>query len=230
MVLPRIARRGDPRVPSATQALQSPSEEIANSLTHALGAALAVAAIPLLVVHARGAGAVTGAAVFGASAVLSYLVSTLYHALREGRAKAVLRWVDHVAIYVFIAGSYTPFTLTVLRGAWGWSLLGLVWGLALLGLLFKTLGTERFPRLSTWLYLAMGWVALVAIRPLWLSMPGSAMSWLLAGGAAYSLGVIFFVLDQRLRYAHSVWHLFVLAGSTCHFFALLDVLALHALR
>jgi hemolysin III len=216
-------------VPSATRALQSLPEEIANSLTHGLGLGLAVAAIPILVEHARGAGAVTGAALFGSTALLTYLVSTLYHALREGRAKLVLRWLDHAAIYGFIAGSYTPFTLTVLRGAWGWSLFGLVWGLAVLGILFKTLGTERFPRLSTLLYLAMGWVALVAIRPLWLAMPASAMVWLVGGGVAYSLGVVFFLLDQRLRYAHSVWHLFVLAGSVCHFFAVLQVLDLPAL-
>ncbi len=216
-------------VSSPTQVLQSPAEEVANSLTHGLGLALAAAAIPVLVVHARGAGAVTGAAVFGATAALSYLVSTLYHAFRVGRAKSVLRWIDHASIYLFIAGSYTPFTLTVLRGAWGWSLFGLVWGLAVLGVLFKTLGTERFPRLSTLLYLAMGWVALVAIRPLWLAMPGPAMFWLVAGGVAYSLGVIFFALDQRLRYAHSVWHLFVLGGSVCHFFALIEVFDLQAL-
>ena len=211
-------------VPSLAGALQTPGEEIANSLTHGLGLALAIASIPVLVVHADGDAAVVGAAVFGASAVLSYLVSTLYHAATHMRAKAVLQWLDHAAIYVFIAGSYTPFTLTVLRGAWGWSLFGLVWGLALLGILFKTLGAGRFPRLSTLLYLAMGWVALVAIRPLVLAMPVEGLWWLLAGGVAYTAGVVFFVLDQRLRYAHSVWHGFVLAGSVCHFFAVLAVL------
>lgn len=206
---------------TSTAPLQSLGEEIANAITHGLGLALAIAAIPVLVMHAQGAAAVVGVVAFGATAVLSYLVSTLYHAIPHVRAKAVLRWLDHASIYLFIAGSYTPFTLTVLRGAWGWSLFGLVWGLALLGLLFKALGTERFPRLSTFLYLAMGWVVLIAIHPLWNAMPADGLLWLFAGGVAYSAGVIFFILDQRVRYAHSVWHVFVLAGSVCHFFAVL---------
>ena len=201
--------------------LQSLGEEIANSITHGVGLALAIVSIPVLVVHAQGIAAVVGCVAFGATAVASYLVSTLYHAVVHTRLKSTLRWLDHAAIYVFIAGSYTPFTLTVLRGAWGWSLFGLVWGLAALGLLFKALGTERFPRLSTLLYLAMGWVVLIAIRPLWLAMSADGLLWLLAGGLAYTVGVVFFVLDQKLRYAHSVWHVFVLAGSVCHFFAVL---------
>ncbi len=211
-------------MPTFEQALQSPAEEWVNSLIHGVGLALALAALPILVVRARGGAAVTGAAAFGATAVLSYLASTLYHAVRHRRAKAVLQWLDHAAIYLFIAGSYTPFTLTVLHGAWGWSLFGLVWGLAVLGILFKSLGAARFPRLSTTLYLAMGWVALLAIRPLWLAMPGGALLWLFAGGVAYSVGVVFFVVDQRLRYGHGVWHAFVLGGSVCHFYAVLAVL------
>lgn len=201
--------------------LQSQGEEIANSITHGVGLGLSIAALPILVLHAEGAAAVAGGVAFGATALLSYLISTLYHAVTHLRAKAVLRWFDHAAIYVFIAGSYTPFTLTVLHGAWGWSLFGLVWGLAVLGVLFKAMGTERFPRLSTMLYLAMGWVVLIAIRPLWQAMPGAGLLWLFAGGLAYSAGVIFFILDQRVRYAHSIWHVFVLAGSVCHFFAVL---------
>ncbi|MHB0922328.1 MAG: PAQR family membrane homeostasis protein TrhA, partial [Thiomonas delicata] len=120
-----------------------------------------------------------------------------------------------------IAGTYTPFTLGVLRGSWGWTLLGLVWALALAGLIFKLMGGTRFPRLSTVLYLAMGWVVLIAIRPLWMHMPVAGLILLLAGGLAYTLGVVFFVLDEKVRYGHFIWHLFVLAGTVCHFFAVL---------
>ncbi len=199
-------------------------EEIANSLSHGVGLLLAVAGLPILIInamHAHSTAAVVGAAVFGASAVLLYLASTLYHAIPHPRIKAALRLLDHGAIYLLIAGTYTPITLGVLRGGWGWTLLGLVWSLALAGLLFKLLAGTRFHRLSTLLYLAMGWLALIAIRPLWLHMAPGGLAWLFGGGVAYTLGVIFFVLDEKLRYSHFIWHLFVLAGTTCHYFTVL---------
>ena len=214
---PMPDRMPDPRA----AALQSPGEEIANSISHGLGLGLSAAALPVLLVHAHGAAATVGAALFGATALLLYLSSTLYHAISRPSAKAVLRWLDHASIYLFIAGTYTPFTLTVLRGAWGWTLFGLVWGLAALGLLFKAMGPARFPRLSTLLYLAMGWIVLIAIVPLWHALPAAGLAWLFAGGAAYTLGVIFFSIDERVPYAHFVWHLFVLAGTVCHFIAVL---------
>jgi len=203
---------------------QTLGEEIANSISHGLGLALAIAGLPVLIVESArsgGASAIVGAAIFGGSAILLYLVSTLYHALPHKRVKDMLQVFDHVAIYLFIAGTYTPFTLGVLRGSWGWTLLGLVWALALAGLIFKLMGGTRFPRLSTVLYVAMGWVVLIAIRPLWMHMPVAGLVLLLAGGLAYTLGVVFFVLDEKVRYGHFIWHLFVLAGTVCHFFAVL---------
>jgi len=150
-----------------------------------------------------------------------YLASTLYHALPAGRAKAWLNRFDHAAIYVFIAGSYTPFTLGVLRGAWGWTLFGIVWGVAAFGVTVKLLNRLQHPLLSTGLYVAMGWVAVVASVPLLARMPAAGLAWLVAGGLSYTLGAVVFLLDNRVRYAHFVWHLFVLGGSVCHFFAAL---------
>jgi hemolysin III len=158
--------------------------------------------------------------VFAATLVLLYAASTLYHAIPASRAKQVLRVVDHSSIYLLIAGSYTPFTLGVLRGAWGWSLFGVVWTLAACGILYKTMFGFRFPRLSTGFYLAMGWLAVVALEPLARALPGPALAWLLAGGLCYTAGVPFYARD-RLRFRHAVWHLFVLAGSACHYVAVL---------
>lgn len=203
---------------------QSRGEEIANSLSHGLGLLLAVAGLPILVIHADHAGrahAVAGAAIFGSSMLMLYLASTLYHAIAHQKIKAILRALDHVAIYVLIAGTYTPIALGVLRGGWGWTMLGTIWSMALAGALFKAFGGLRFPRLSTALYVLMGWIGVIAIRPLWLHMEAGGLAWLAAGGLAYTLGVVFFVLDEKLRYAHFVWHLFVLAGTTCHFLAVL---------
>lgn len=197
---------------------QSPGEELANSLTHGLGLAGAIAALVAMVVAAssRGAAAVVGASVFGASMVLLYLASTLYHALPRGRAKHVFRTLDHAAIYLLIAGSYTPFTLGVLSGAWGWTLFGLVWSLAAIGVALKATDRLAHPWLSTGLYLAMGWSVLIAAVPLVDRMPAAGVGLLAAGGAAYTVGVVFFALDSRLRYAHAVWHAFVVAGSGLH--------------
>jgi hemolysin III len=196
-------------------------EEIANSVSHGLGLLLALAGLPLLVFDALQRGGtlpVLGAAVFGSSAVLLYLASTLYHAIPHARAKALLRRLDHAAIYLLIAGTYTPIALGVLRGSGGWSLLGVIWTLAVAGVLFKTVVGARFHRLSTALYVAMGWLALVAIRPLWQHMAPGGLAWLLAGGIAYTVGVVFYLLHEKLRYSHFAWHLFVLAGTGCHFF------------
>jgi hemolysin III len=205
--------------PIAQARVQSLGEEIANSVSHGLALLAAIAVIPFLLlnsIHRGGPADVVGAGVFSATMVLLYLTSTLYHALPGNRAKRVFQVLDHAAIYLLIAGTYTPFTLGVLRGSWGWTLFGLVWGLALAGLLLKSIGGIRYPKLSVALYLAMGWIVLIAIRPLWQHVQPWGLFWLLAGGAAYTLGVVFFALDHRVRYSHFVWHVFVAIGTACH--------------
>ncbi|MBY0237529.1 MAG: hemolysin III family protein, partial [Burkholderiaceae bacterium] len=161
------------------------------------------------------------ACVFSLTMMLLYLVSTLFHAMPEGRAKLWLNRLDHAAIYLFIAGSYTPFALGVLHGAWGWTLFGLVWGFAGLGVTAKLFNRLRHPLWSTGLYVAMGWLVIFALGPLTARMAAAGLAWLVAGGVAYTLGAIVFLLDGRIRYGHFIWHLFVLAGSGCHFFAAL---------
>lgn len=214
---------------------QSPGEEIANAVSHGAGALAAVAAIPVLLVDAAAGGSsaveIFAAAVFGVSVLTMYLISTLYHALpagnvslggrRRGRAKRVFQVLDHSAIYLLIAGTYTPFALGVFKESWGWPMFAVVWGLALTGVLLKCLGAARHPVVSSGLYLGMGWLVLVAAQPLFDDLPFAGFLWLLAGGLAYTLGVVFFALDSRVRYAHLAWHLLVLAGTTCHFVAVL---------
>ncbi|MDZ4806628.1 MAG: hemolysin III family protein [Candidatus Eisenbacteria bacterium] len=199
---------------------QSPGEEIANSVVHGVGFLGALVALPILIVSAlpNGRLAVVGAAIFGGTVALLYLASTLYHALAHERTKHVFQILDHGAIYLLIAGTYTPILLGALRGPWGWSLLGIIWALAIGGVVLKSVGGVRHPRLSTLLYVAMGWLIVVAARPMWTSMPGWGLFWLAAGGAAYTAGVLFYAND-RLRYGHFVWHLFVLIGTGCHFIA-----------
>ncbi len=158
--------------------------------------------------------------VFGATMVVLYLTSALYHALPASRAKQVFRGLDHAAIFLLIAGTYTPFTLGALAGGWGWTLFGVVWGLALLGILLKAARGMRHPRLSMFLYLAMGWLVVVALKPVLLGVPSWGVFWLLAGGLAYTIGAIFYSA-RRIRYNHLVWHLFVMAGTACHFVAVL---------
>ncbi len=202
---------------------QSLGEEIANSVSHGLGLVAALAASPVLVIAAYQRGDVTGvvgASVFAITMVLLYLTSTLFHALPDVRAKRVFQVLDHSAIYLLIAGTYTPFTLGVLRGAWGWTLFGLVWGLAIVGTMLKVLGGIRYTSVSTWVYLAMGWLILIAPYAVWTLVPKWGLFWLLAGGIAYSVGAAFF-LAERIRYFHFVWHLFVIAGTACHFIAVL---------
>ena len=207
-----------------SQRSQTFGEEIANATTHGAGLVASIAAIPLLVVAAVGRNdpwQIVGGAIFGATLVMLYLSSTIYHALPESRAKRALRVVDHSAIYLLIAGTYTPFTLGVLRGPWGWSLLGTIWGLAILGITAKCTVGFRFPRLSTVFYVAMGWLVVVAIQPLVTHLSAAGLGWIVAGGVCYTAGVPFYATDSRLRFGHAYWHLFVVAGSVCHFFAVL---------
>jgi hemolysin III len=206
---------------------QSLGEEIANSVSHGVGLLAAIAAAVVLVLTAArqgGTARIVGASVFSAAMVLLYLTSTLYHALPRNRAKRVFQVLDHTAIFLMIAGTYTPFTLGVLRGAWGWTLFGLVWGLALAGVVLAAAGGARYSKLRTGLYLAMGWLILVAIKPLWLRVPPRGLFWLFAGGVAYTVGVVFYTA-KRVRYSHFVWHLFVIAGTGCHFIAVLGFAA-----
>jgi hemolysin III len=203
---------------------QTMGEEIANAISHGLGFLLAVASLPILVMqmHARGSAInVVAVCVFSGTMMLLYLVSTIFHALPEGRAKAKLNRLDHSAIYLFIAGSYTPFMLGALHGVWGWTLFGIVWTAAAVGVTAKWLNRFKHPLLSTGLYVAMGWVAVIAAGPLMERISTAGIVWLVAGGLSYTLGAGVFLLDNRVRYAHFVWHLFVLGGSTCHFFAVL---------
>ncbi len=203
---------------------QTLGEEIANAISHGLGCLLAVASLPILVWQANrlgGAVDIVAASVFAATMILLYGTSTLYHALPKGAAKSWFQRLDHAAIYVFIAGSYTPFTLGVLKGAWGWSLFGVVWGAAAFGVTVKLLNRLRHPWVSTGLYVAMGWVAIVALPRMLDRLPAAGLAWIVAGGVAYTLGALVFLLDNKVRYAHFVWHLFVVAGSACHVVAAL---------
>jgi hemolysin III len=193
-------------------------QELANALTHGVGvlAALAGGAVLVTLASLRGdPWKIVGAAVFTATLVLLYAASTLYHAVNAPQAKRRLKVLDHAAIYLLIAGTYTPFTLGGLRGGWGWSLFGVIWGLAVAGVVFKLFAAGRFPRVSTTIYIAMGWLIVIAAGPMVRSLPPVVIAWLLAGGLAYTLGTVFYH-NRRLTYAHAVWHLFVLAGSVCH--------------
>ena len=196
---------------------QSLGEEIANSVSHGVGFLAALGLTPLFVAHAarHGAAAVVGASVFAATVLLQYATSTMYHALARNRAKRVFRVIEHGAIFLLIAGTYTPFTLGVLRGPWGWTLLGVIWSLAAAGVALDSVTGLTHPILSTSIYVAMGWFIVVAARPLWLHVPPAGLALLAAGGVAYTVGVAFYAA-RRLRYAHFVWHLFVLAGTACH--------------
>ena len=203
---------------------QTRGEEVANSLSHGIGFLLAIASLPLLLGFAperASAINIVAMCVFSATMMLLYGVSTLYHAVPHGRAKAWLNRFDHAAIYLFIAGSYTPFVLGVLRGGWGWSLFGVVWAFGLLGFSAKLMNRLKHPLWSTGLYVAMGWIAVVAAAPLVARMPGAGLALLVVGGLLYTAGAVVFVFDSRVRFAHFVWHLFVLGGSACHFFAVL---------
>lgn len=201
-------------------------EEVANAITHGIGAALAIAGLVWLVVKAALAGNawhVTSFAIFGSSLVILYTASTLYHALMHRSTKRLFRKFDHMSIYLLIAGTYTPFCLTVLNGWIGWTIFGLMWSCAILGIIFKSLYTGRKEIMSTILYLIMGWAVVFFIKPVYSGMSSAGFLYLVLGGAAYSLGVIFFLLE-RMKFSHSIWHLFVIGGSTLHFFSVLTLL------
>jgi hemolysin III len=210
-----------------TDRTQTLGEEIANSVSHGVALLAAVVAVPFLIVAAADLGAanIVGASVFAVTMIMLYLASTLYHALPAGRAKRVFLKLDHGAIYVFIAGSYTPFALGALGGPWGWTLFGVVWSLAALGVALKAFDRLSHPWWSTGLYLVMGWLVLIAAVPLVERVPLPGVALLVAGGLAYTAGVVFFMLDSRVRYAHAVWHGFVVAGTGFHYFAVMGYAA-----
>jgi hemolysin III len=201
---------------------QTVGEEIANSLTHGVGLLFSVMGLAVMLTRAITTGdawVIVTCTVYGITLVLLYLASTLYHALAHTPARGVFRRLDHSAIYLLIAGTYTPFLLVWLRGPWGWTLFGISWGLALIGITVKAALGPRWPIISTTVYILMGWLAVVAAEPLLRHVPPGAIGWLVAGGLLYTSGVVFFAWE-RLRYAHAVWHLFVLGGSICHFVAI----------
>ena len=199
--------------------------ELANSVTHGAGLALSVAGCAVIVTLAalRGnAWHIVACSVYGATLVCLYAASTVYHSVSSRRVKRVMRILDHSAIYLLIAGTYTPFTLVSMRGGWGWTLFGLVWGLAIAGIVFKVWFVEHFPIASTIVYLAMGWLAVVAVKPVLAMLPVAGIVWLVAGGLLYTAGVGFFAW-QKLPYHHAIWHLFVIGGSVCHYIAVVRV-------
>ncbi len=209
--------------PKKLARLQSGAEEWANSLSHGIGLLAALVATPFLILRAVNIGDpafVVGVSIFGAAMIVLYFCSTLYHLMPAGRAKRVCKIIDHSAIYLLIAGTYTPFTLGALSGPWGWTLFGIIWGLAALGILLKAFNRLNHRGWSIGLYLLMGWLVLVALHPLSHAVPTAGMLWLVGGGLAYMLGVVFFVLDSKIYFSHFVWHLFVLGGTLCHFVAI----------
>ncbi|MBB5020432.1 hemolysin III [Chitinivorax tropicus] len=198
-----------------------------NSITHLIGAVFSVAGMSILLTLAAQQGDVwklVSFSVYGSMLVLLYSFSTLYHAL-QGRAKAIFQKLDHTAIYLLIAGTYTPFTLITLRGAWGWTLFGINWGLALIGIIQELWLGKRTRALSLTIYFIMGWLVLVAIKPLTAALPTGGLVWLTLGGLLYTVGIIFYALDDRMRHAHGIWHLFVLGGSLCQYLCILFYLA-----
>jgi hemolysin III len=194
-------------------------EEIANALTHGIGVVLAVgggAALITLTAVSAGAREIVGVAVFSAALILLYSASTAYHCARDPRTRFRMKILDHCAIFLLIAGTYTPFTIAAIRGTWGWVLFGVIWGLALFGILFKLFFTGRYAYLSTATYIGMGWLVVIAFVPLTQALTPLALFWLIAGGILYTAGTLFYH-NKRVPYSHAIWHLFVLGGSLCHF-------------
>jgi len=201
-------------------------EEIANSITHGLGVALSIAGLSVLMVFAARYGNslhVVTDAIFGATMILLFLASTLYHSLTRPNWKRIMKICDHAAIYILIAGTYTPFMLTCVGGGLGWTIFGLIWGMAICGVVLKCFFTGRYRALSTVLYVCMGWFCICAVKQMIATMPSTSLMLLIAGGIAYTGGVVFYVW-KRLPYSHAIWHLFVLAGSALHYFAVLTIL------
>jgi len=210
-----------------TDRLFTLGEEIAHSITHGIGAGLSIAGLTLLVALAVLYGnvyQVVSFSIYGATLILLYLASTLYHGFRNPRLKRVFKVFDHASIYLLIAGTYTPFLLVGLRGRWGWTFLIIIWGLAILGVSFKALFIDRFHKLSVLAYILMGWLSVVMIKELLINISLGGLIWLGVGGVIYMVGVIFYAL-QKIPYMHVVWHFFVLGGSICHYFAVLLYLA-----
>ncbi|WP_371188699.1 PAQR family membrane homeostasis protein TrhA [Thalassotalea maritima] len=195
------------------------AEELVNSITHGVGALLSVAALTLMIIVANDAFEMTSAIVYGTSMVLLFLASTLYHAITHQPTKKVLKLVDHCAIYLLIAGTYTPFMLISIKGAWGYALLSVVWTLAVVGIGFKITFKQRFPKVSLTTYLAMGWLVIIAAPQMLANVATGGLILLASGGAAYTLGAVFYAF-KRLPFNHAIWHVFVLAGSICHFLAI----------
>ncbi|PIW44095.1 MAG: hemolysin D [Zetaproteobacteria bacterium CG12_big_fil_rev_8_21_14_0_65_54_13] len=203
---------------------QSRGEELANSISHGMALVAMLVGTPFLIMHAVQQGdkaQVVGTCVFSATAIFLYLSSTVYHALAPGKGKDRFRVIEHSAIFLLIAGTYTPFTLGILKGAWGWTLFALVWGLAGAGVALKVFEKKPHPIISTSLYLFMGWIIVLAVNPLFAMLPTAGLLWLVSGGLLYTVGVVFFATDSKLRYGHLTWHLFVIGGTTCHYFAIL---------
>lgn len=208
---------------------QTMGEEIANSVSHGIGTLLGIAALVILVVLAARKGdpretpwEIVGFSIYGASFIFLFLNSTIYHSITHPRAKHVLRILDHDAIYFLIAGTYTPICLTAMRGPWGFTLFGLIWGFAALGIVLQSVRFGKNPKLSTAVYVAMGWLVIIAIKPMRTMVPQEGQLWLISGGIAYTAGVVFFSLS-RVKYFHFIWHLFVLAGAICHFFTMVSI-------
>jgi hemolysin III len=202
---------------------QTKAEEIGNASTHALGALLSIVAITLLILfaaHQEDTLKLVSGIVFGCTLLLMYVSSTVYHSMTNPKAKHLFRILDHASIYLLIAGSYTPFMLVTLKGSWGWTMFTIIWSLALAGVLFKLFFVHKFELLSTVIYLLMGWMALIVLKPLYQVLPLAGLEYIVAGGLCYTVGVIFYVWE-RLNFSHMLWHLFVLAGSICHFLAVL---------
>jgi hemolysin III len=201
------------------------SEEIANGVTHGVGAALAITGTIALIIRAATYGdpwRIVSYSVFGATMILLYTASTLYHSIPSHAAKRVLKMMDHVSIYLLIAGTYTPFTLVPLRGPVGWTVFGIIWSMAVAGITLKAFTIGRFRRISTLIYVIMGWTVIGAVVPLIRTVPPHTLTWLLAGGVSYTVGTVFY-LNKRLPFGHAVWHIFVLAGTAFHFGAIMTL-------
>ncbi len=212
------------RVPLSQK--QSLGEEIANAITHGTGVGLSIAALVILVVFAAKRSdtwKVVSFSIYGATMIALYLASTLYHSFGQPNVKRFFRILDHSSIFLLIAGTYTPLTIGTMRGGWGWTLFGVIWGLSIIGINLKVFAMRKLKVLSVVVYMLMGWIIVIAIKPLLNSAPASFLMWMLIGGLAYTLGVVFYVA-RKMPYHHSVWHLFVLGGSICHFFGMLQLL------
>jgi len=208
---------------------QTRGEELANSISHCVGLLAAIIAIPFLLIKIRGEDDTVlfiGVLIFACAIIFQYASSAIYHALPHGRSKRVMRLIEHSAIFVLIAGTYTPFTLGILRDSWGIALCILVWALAVIGVALKSSNRLFHPHLSNGLFLLMGWLVIVAIKPMLENVPLAGLLWLLAGGIAYTVGVAFYAASSRVQYAHFAWHLFVIAGTVCHFIAVYEYSAI----